>query len=110
MFVGRSENCAVTKSKGTPSDRTSCTGLMNVDLGALMMANLQSSRDAHLRVANPQSRSTDKARQPGPLAHSNMENGATSQEFCGACVGTPTLKESIEVVGHAQGGVVYASH
>src|SRR5882762_8973758 len=68
MTVGvhwRSENCAVPEPKGTPSDQTACPGLMNVDLGALMMANLQRSRDAHLCVSNSESRSTDKARHLG---------------------------------------------
>lgn len=113
MFVGSSENCAVTKSKGTPSDQTSCTGLMNVDLGALMMANLQSSRDAYLRVANPESRSTDKARQPvrfDPIQTRSEERSiSTGILECGVSVHR-RITEAIDVVGQAQSDVVCVSH
>jgi hypothetical protein len=52
VSLGSSENSAITKSKGTRSDQTACPGLMNVDLGALMVVNLQRSRDAHLCIAH----------------------------------------------------------
>lgn len=104
MSVGSSENCAGTKSKGTPSGQTACRGLMNVDLGAMMMAKLQRSHDARLCVANSECRSTDKARQPGAARPIQIKNGERS-------IGIRILewrlsvhrrlKQSIEVVGQA---------
>jgi hypothetical protein len=97
VSIGSSENCTVTKSKGTPSDQTACPGLMNVDLGALMMGNLQRSRDANLCVANSESRSTDKTGQQGavrPNSNNEAENGASVQEFWSARVTSPNMADS----------------
>lgn len=83
---------------------------MNVDLGALMMTNLQSGRDAHLRVANTESRSTDKARQPvrfDPNSNNEAKNGATGGRIleCGVSVHR-RIKDAITVVGQAHSDVV----
>ena len=113
MSLGRSENCASTKFKGTPSGETTCPGLMKVDLWRIDGGEFAEKSDAHLCVANSESRSTDKARQLGAAPTYSNKERTTKHRYKNSGVRVSVhrrLKESIDVVGRQKGGVVYASH
>jgi hypothetical protein len=86
---------------------------MKVDLWRIDGGEFAEKSDAHLRVANSESRSTDKARQLGAAPTYSNKERTTKHRYKNSGVRVSVhrrLKESIDVVGHQQGGVVYASH